>query len=199
MFYWDLPSFYRVFLWQVSEATPVGTLVTRVRASDADEGPNAQLQFRLSGDGAELLTVDALTGHVHLLHFYFIFLFFSPNNGFPSAPVLGRFLIGRLWTADQSDRRLIFPSFNHVPKCNTPFLGHTELRLRMGRMGKPLLTTAGVLGGYHALFVPSFYRVFLSGRIAGADGAAAGPRDEAAAAADRPRPGPRQAALGVHL
>ncbi|KAB5550105.1 hypothetical protein PHYPO_G00049870 [Pangasianodon hypophthalmus] len=48
----------------VSEDVPIGNLILRVRATDADTGSNAQLQYTLSGGGAEDFTIHPYTGEL---------------------------------------------------------------------------------------------------------------------------------------
>ena len=48
----------------VAENTDSGTFITAVGASDADEGANARQIYYLSGDGAELFSVERDTGEV---------------------------------------------------------------------------------------------------------------------------------------
>ncbi|XP_053502499.1 protocadherin Fat 3a [Ictalurus furcatus] len=53
-----------VYTASVSEDVPVGNLILRVRATDADTGSNAQLQYTLSGGGAEDFTIHPYTGEI---------------------------------------------------------------------------------------------------------------------------------------
>lgn len=48
----------------VSEATAPGTFIVRVRATDADEGPNAKMKFYLTGEAAEFFYLDASSGQL---------------------------------------------------------------------------------------------------------------------------------------
>ncbi|XP_062873349.1 protocadherin Fat 3a isoform X1 [Trichomycterus rosablanca] len=48
----------------VSEDVPVGTSVLRVKASDADTGSNAQLQYAIHGAGVEDFTIHPYTGEL---------------------------------------------------------------------------------------------------------------------------------------
>ncbi|XP_063233580.1 fat-like cadherin-related tumor suppressor homolog [Bacillus rossius redtenbacheri] len=48
----------------VSEGAPPGTAVLTVLASDADEGPNGRVRFRLSGEGARDFSLDADSGEL---------------------------------------------------------------------------------------------------------------------------------------
>ncbi|KAA0709746.1 Protocadherin gamma-A6 [Triplophysa tibetana] len=58
-------SHYRV---HVAENQPVGTLLVRVRADDADEGKNAKLFYSLSEDVTAYLSIDTETGEVFSAH-----------------------------------------------------------------------------------------------------------------------------------
>ena len=48
----------------VSEATPPGTFIVRIRATDADEGPNAKMKFYLTGEAAEYFYLDPSSGQL---------------------------------------------------------------------------------------------------------------------------------------
>ena len=48
----------------ISESTPAGTFIVRVRATDADEGPNAKMKFYLTGEGAEFFSLDGSSGQL---------------------------------------------------------------------------------------------------------------------------------------
>ncbi|KAI7801528.1 putative protocadherin beta-15-like [Triplophysa rosa] len=54
-------SRYRV---HVAENQPVGTLLLRVRADDADEGKNAKIFYSLSEDVTAYLSIDSATGEI---------------------------------------------------------------------------------------------------------------------------------------
>ncbi|TSK67188.1 Protocadherin Fat 1 [Bagarius yarrelli] len=51
-----------IYTSSVSEDVPVGHPILRVRATDADTGSNAQLQYSLLGGGAEDFTIHPFTG-----------------------------------------------------------------------------------------------------------------------------------------
>ncbi|XP_053363533.1 protocadherin Fat 3a isoform X2 [Clarias gariepinus] len=53
-----------VYTASISEDIPVGNLIVRVRATDADIGSNAQLQYTLSGGGAEDFSIHPYTGEL---------------------------------------------------------------------------------------------------------------------------------------
>ena len=48
----------------VSESTSTGTFIVRIKATDADEGPNARMRFYLTGEAAEFFTLDANSGQL---------------------------------------------------------------------------------------------------------------------------------------
>ncbi|XP_045031201.1 fat-like cadherin-related tumor suppressor homolog isoform X3 [Daphnia magna] len=51
----------------VSEATSPGTFIVRVRATDADEGPNAKMKFYLTGEAADFFFLDPSSGQLKTL------------------------------------------------------------------------------------------------------------------------------------
>ncbi|KAL6471960.1 hypothetical protein MHYP_G00206100 [Metynnis hypsauchen] len=53
-----------VYTASVSEDVPVGKLILRVKATDADAGSNAQIQYTLSGPGAEDFIIHPYTGEL---------------------------------------------------------------------------------------------------------------------------------------
>lgn len=48
----------------VPEDTQLGTFIVRIRATDADEGPNAKMKFYLSGEASEFFTLDPNSGQL---------------------------------------------------------------------------------------------------------------------------------------
>ncbi|XP_037402670.1 protocadherin Fat 3a isoform X1 [Pygocentrus nattereri] len=53
-----------VYTASVSEDVPIGRLILRVKATDADAGSNAQIQYTLSGPGAEDFIIHPYTGEL---------------------------------------------------------------------------------------------------------------------------------------
>ncbi len=48
----------------LSESTPAGTFIVRIRATDADEGANAKMRFYLTGEASEFFSLDATSGQL---------------------------------------------------------------------------------------------------------------------------------------
>nr|XP_027810409.1 cadherin EGF LAG seven-pass G-type receptor 1 isoform X1 [Marmota flaviventris] len=97
----------------VEENSPVGSVVARVRASDPDEGPNAQIMYQIvEGNVPEVFQLDLLSGDLRAL----VELDFEVQRDYvlvvqaTSAPLVSRATV-RVHLLDQNDNPPELPDF----------------------------------------------------------------------------------------
>ncbi|XP_045866540.1 cadherin EGF LAG seven-pass G-type receptor 1 isoform X2 [Meles meles] len=97
----------------VEENSPVGSVVARIRASDPDEGPNAQIMYQIvEGNVPEVFQLDLLSGDLRALSE----LDFEVRREYvlvvqaTSAPLVSRATV-RVRLLDQNDNPPVLPDF----------------------------------------------------------------------------------------
>ncbi|XP_032738655.1 cadherin EGF LAG seven-pass G-type receptor 1 [Lontra canadensis] len=97
----------------VEENSPVGSVVARIRASDPDEGPNAQIMYQIvEGNVPEVFQLDLLSGDLRAL----AELDFEVRREYmlvvqaTSAPLVSRATV-RIRLLDQNDNPPVLPDF----------------------------------------------------------------------------------------
>uniref|UniRef100_A0A8C6FYI7 Cadherin EGF LAG seven-pass G-type receptor 1 n=1 Tax=Moschus moschiferus TaxID=68415 RepID=A0A8C6FYI7_MOSMO len=97
----------------VEENSPVGSVVARIRASDPDEGPNAQIMYQIvEGNVPEVFQLDLLSGDLRAL----VELDFEVRREYllvvqaTSAPLVSRATV-RIRLLDQNDNPPVLPDF----------------------------------------------------------------------------------------
>ncbi|XP_049550558.1 cadherin EGF LAG seven-pass G-type receptor 1 isoform X4 [Orcinus orca] len=97
----------------VEENSPVGSVVARIRASDPDEGPNAQIMYQIvEGNVPEVFQLDLLSGDLRAL----VELDFEARREYvlvvqaTSAPLVSRATV-RIRLVDQNDNPPVLPDF----------------------------------------------------------------------------------------
>ncbi|XP_031529421.2 cadherin EGF LAG seven-pass G-type receptor 1 [Vicugna pacos] len=97
----------------VEENSPVGSVVAKIRASDPDEGPNAQIMYQIvEGNAPEVFQLDLLSGDLRAL----VELDFEVRQEYvlvvqaTSAPLVSRATV-RVRLLDQNDNPPVLPDF----------------------------------------------------------------------------------------
>ena len=97
----------------VEENSPVGSVVARIRASDPDEGPNAQIMYQIvEGNVPEVFQLDLLSGDLRAL----VELDFEARQEYvlvvqaTSAPLVSRATV-HIRLLDQNDNPPVLPDF----------------------------------------------------------------------------------------
>ncbi|MXQ95305.1 hypothetical protein E5288_WYG005122 [Bos mutus] len=97
----------------VEENSPVGSVVARIRASDPDEGPNAQIMYQIvEGNVPEVFQLDLLSGDLRAL----VELDFEVRQEYvlvvqaTSAPLVSRATV-HIRLLDQNDNPPVLPDF----------------------------------------------------------------------------------------
>ena len=97
----------------VEENSPVGSVVARIRASDPDEGPNAQIMYQIvEGNVPEVFQLDLLSGDLRAL----VELDFEVRREYvlvvqaTSAPLVSRATV-HIRLLDQNDNPPVLPDF----------------------------------------------------------------------------------------
>ncbi|XP_057596824.1 cadherin EGF LAG seven-pass G-type receptor 1 isoform X3 [Hippopotamus amphibius kiboko] len=97
----------------VEENSPVGSVVARIRASDPDEGPNAQIMYQIvEGNVPEVFQLDLLSGDLRAL----VELDFEVRREYvlvvqaTSAPLVSRATV-HICLLDQNDNPPVLPDF----------------------------------------------------------------------------------------